>query len=624
MGIAGQQLNLFDFPMPPRAPDASVRASRTRCSLQRPQLIPRGEAKASKEKPSTSAKAAPPTISSLNDVLEIVVNARADVSQRDAIASAVRMVGKAISKPLDRIPAEPIKLAPLLGEVSLATIGMKPERWSRIRTHLRTALTLAGIDVLPGRDVSGLDPAWERLAATIPDLRRRNGLSRIMSYFSRHNIGPDQVRPAHFDQFQQALVHQSLHAKPEVLYRKILALWNSAAEDIEGWPPKAPPPTKDTRCYSLEWDALPDGFQRDVEAYLTARTDDDPFAEHYARPLSPSTVRARRLHLRQLASALLDSGEVSASELTGLDVLLLPRNAEIALRRLMERDGSKVVFQRGTQTRTLLATAKWMRRPAGEIDRLARFAQRLTPRRSGMAPKNRRRLRQFDLPANLEALLTLPQRVLAETLPEENVDRATAQRFMCAIAVELLTVAPVRMKNLAALELDRHFRATRRGREEVVHIVIPSEETKNGVPFETPLPRKTARMISVYVENYRPQLGGERSNHLFPGRDKPGRLPGSLGNTISKFILRETGLQMHPHLFRQLAGKMYLDHHPDQLEVVRQFLGHRRSETTEGTYVEFEVARAHARFLEMLCARRAAATSHSPKRASGRRKALNA
>ena len=54
-------------------------------------------------------------------------------------------------------------------------------------------------------------------------------------------------------------------------------------------------------------------------------------------------------------------------------------------------------------------------------------------------------------------------------------------RVQSALAIAILTIAPMRIKNLASLRLGRHIVQTRPGG--VRHIVIPAEEVKNRTPL---------------------------------------------------------------------------------------------------------------------------------------------
>jgi len=65
---------------------------------------------------------------------------------------------------------------------------------------------------------------------------------------------------------------------------------------------------------------------------------------------------------------------------------------------------------------------------------------------------------------------------------------------------------------------------------------------------------------------------------------------------LKRFVWRETGLEVHVHLFRHLAAKLFLDQNPGQYESVRRQLGHRSMETTLRAYAGMEAAAASRHF----------------------------
>ena len=58
------------------------------------------------------------------------------------------------------------------------------------------------------------------------------------------------------------------------------------------------------------------------------------------------------------------------------------------------------------------------------------------------------------------------------------------------------------------------------------------------------------------------------------------------------------------HLFRQIAGKLYLAAHPEGIETVRQILQHSSSATTARYYVEHKISEAFRRYDATLSAHR--------------------
>ncbi|MDI1263953.1 MAG: hypothetical protein PS018_11915, partial [bacterium] len=105
-------------------------------------------------------------------------------------------------------------------------------------------------------------------------------------------------------------------------------------------------------------------------------------------------------------------------------------------------------------------------------------------------------------------------------------------------------------------------------------------------------PRTTQRLLATYLDRYRPLLVLEGSPYLFPGKSSVARNRSGFGAALSEFILRQTGLKMNPHIFRHLAAKLHLRANPQQIEIVRLFLSHASSETTEKFYADMKADHA--------------------------------
>ena len=82
------------------------------------------------------------TALTLADVLAVVQTADLPNRQRQELASALRTVGRALDRPLERIQADPRHLAPRLKAVAPRAIGMSARSWNNIRHRTRKALGL--------------------------------------------------------------------------------------------------------------------------------------------------------------------------------------------------------------------------------------------------------------------------------------------------------------------------------------------------------------------------------------------------------------------------------------------------------------------------------------------------
>jgi hypothetical protein len=189
----------------------------------------------------------------------------------------------------------------------------------------------------------------------------------------------------------------------------------------------------------------------------------------------------------------------------------------------------------------------------------------------------KRRTLPLDPKANRDTLLKLPSRIVAALGAVEEPTAREAQRFMLALAVEILTRAPMRIENLAGLRLDRHLLPDRWGRSRIWRIVIPKEEVKTGQPFDVSLRDEAAQMLEIWRDRLRPILSPHEGPYLFPGRAGGRRNVISFSRAISKFVHRETGIEMNPHLFRHWRVRLAMEDWSNDIKNTRKPL--RRANT---------------------------------------------
>jgi integrase len=161
------------------------------------------------------------------------------------------------------------------------------------------------------------------------------------------------------------------------------------------------------------------------------------------------------------------------------------------------------------------------------------------------------------------------------------------------LALELLLMIPMRLKNLAEIDIERHIvRSHRR----VVQLAIPGYEVKNGTDIEAVVPPPAVRLMDIYLRDYRPLLLDGPSTALFPGKAGAPKTLQALRTQIIKAVQRHCGLLANPHLFRHIAAKLYLDANPGAYGLVRLLLGHKTVETTIKFYCGMETAAAFRQF----------------------------
>jgi integrase len=528
--------------------------------------------------------------------------------QRD-MASALQSLAKGLGRPLDSLTSEPVALRRLMRGVTAAQMGLQPARWRNVRSLIGAALGEAGQVTLPARLREAPSPAWAALLEqlTSPSVRYRMG--RLARYCTRQGLLPEQVDDAVLAEFRAALEQGSLVAEPARCQRETALHWNSAAEAYPSWPQQRLAVPDHRLYYSPPWSSYPASLQEDVQAWLTALRGgnaEDIWAQGAGhRPLRPATVQSRHGVLRLYLGALVLRGEDPAT-LVDLSAAVTPARMRLALEFFLERSGGKPTHHTAQIARLGLAIARhWVQLPEPDLAKLRRMASKVTPAKQGMAPRNQARLRPLLDPAAQNRIFALPTALCQEVEKQERqLGRPTlalARQWQTALLVELLLVVPMRMSNLVGLRIGTQLLRTPQG---ALFLTLASKEVKNGQPLECELPDATARMIDRYVERYRPLLGGDSANWLFPGR-QAGRPKShdSLREQITQVLAERCGVAMHPHLFRHFAAMLTLQRDPAAYGLAQRILGHRQLSTTTSFYTGLETPRALQHYHQTVLAR---------------------
>jgi integrase len=157
------------------------------------------------------------------------------------------------------------------------------------------------------------------------------------------------------------------------------------------------------------------------------------------------------------------------------------------------------------------------------------------------------------------------------------------QKIQIALAIRLLLSAPIRLKNLAMLELNVSLQWPT-GRAGDALIVLRRNETKNELPLEYPLEGPTKDLLHEYLDRYRCHVTLTGREWLFVRHNGKAVPDDALRDGIIKAIDRELGIHMTPHQFRHVAASIYLNAHPGAIGLVRDLLGHRNIKTTSHFY----------------------------------------
>jgi integrase len=467
-------------------------------------------------------------------------------------------------------------------------LGVSRKRLRNAESDLRFALRFYG-SPLREPPLAPFEPV-QTIERMIADRFTKIALGCFLRYLASKDIDPWRVTDEDAEAFREALYSERDVPWPRRTARRAILAWNKERSRNPQWPPITLS-LRDTRSrWGLPWSAFPVEFKCAVDQFFREDDGGEDLFEAGSAKLAPATRRAQKDLLRLAASSLVLSG-VEPATIVGLRKVCAPTAFRAALQQ--------IVTMKGGVTSTVQNVAHVLRKVANlsatlspeetaEVEEAHKNLRRYFDRRScPRMARDQEVLDQLDDKQLVDALLCLPMKAVAAIRrsprePTKNI----AIRVQLALALELLLCAPLRIKNLVALSLDRHFfGATLNGINRTL-LRIDGEDTKNGEPAEHILTADAAKLLRLYVEVYRPLITAETSDWLFPGSKSRHKTENTLGTQLARWIRGEIGIPFHPHLMRKIVPKLYLDMDPGGLEVVRRLLGHRSDEMLRKTYLQ--------------------------------------
>ena len=281
---------------------------------------------------------------------------------------------------------------------------------------------------------------------------------------------------------------------------------------------------------------------------------------------------------------------VPIDSLTSMSALLAPEVAEKVLDAYWRRNGENPKLFTIYLACRFLAIAKETKcldeQACERLDQMRRDLE--DHRRGGLTEKNIALLRQVLTPGVWERVVKLPLQLMAAARRLKHEPVRAAVMAQLAVAIAILSVAPVRLANLTAIKLGTNL-VKPDGPDSNYWLVFPDHDVKNRVRLEYPLAEYLTRLVDEYVHDFRPTLlRGRQDDWLFPGQFGGAKHQVCLSGQITKCIFKATGLRITVHQFRHAAGALILKHRPGEYELVRRILGHRSVITTMNAYVGLE------------------------------------
>lgn len=523
----------------------------------------------------------------LRDIADLLAKdgTLADNRRRDLI-SAINSTARLAGRKSADIPADISVLRNLFMAFHPVQGRVSTKRLSNIRADLTAALQRAGVVPAPDPEV-GPTVAWQEFRDCATAKHQAWFLSRFARYCSRRQIGPANVNDAIVREFHAWLSARILTNDPQKIVKSSATSFNAIVKrnnlDI---PLLATAFGK--RHVNRRFDMYPASLLTDIERYLKRLREPDLFSQAGPRrPLRPTSLRNIQAHIRQILDAAVQTGCPPAQFKTLADLINL-EVIDAATGYMIKRRGGTIPAGLGNILATLLAIARYYVEADIKIVRKlenakARVGDELGNRRPSMSLKSQRRMDQFEREENVVRLVNLPPRLIDRA--DRNVGmHSAALDAMVAAAIAVLLSCPMRMSNLANMHMKQDMTQLKEGRNTSFLIHIATGKTKGRQAIDAKIEPPFSTVISRYVNNHRNQFVRHPSDCLFPNSTGGPRLPKHFGEMIKKYIFRETGIVMNPHLFRHFAAHLFLRAHPGGYEDVRRVVGHAKLDTTTSFY----------------------------------------
>ena len=525
----------------------------------------------------------PTTFADIIEYLE-AADSLTKIRRRDLI-SALRTMARFFHKEIDQVPANTEWLRQRLRQFHPRQAGVSDKHFANVKSAVIAAIKLVGVKNKRVNAFPDMSEAFQELYDAVPDRLLGYKLSRFFRFCSKQGLKPREITGDTVSEFEAALISETLHKDPSKVAREAVLTWNKMKAVVPGWPDITLSRISARLPWTIPLEQFPKTLQSDVDAWCERLGMSDLFDEDApVRACRPATIAHRRFQIRMMVSALVLSG----IEVRSLSDLVVPDNFRQGIQFMLDRKEGKVTEALFGLASGIKAIARhYVKVGEGELNQLRRICTRLDQTADRYRKKNKERLSQFDDTRNLMLLLMLPAHLEAKSQKPGPKPRSASLLMQTAIALEILLYCPMRIGNLARLDMERHFRWITERRQPRLIINIPADEVKNNTPLRYELSGQSVTLMRDYLDRARPLLLGAPSTAVFPRQNGRSRNPNDLSQQISRHSFDSSGLIINAHMFRSLASKIHNLVNAGDAATISHVLGDRIG-TVMKSYAQFE------------------------------------
>jgi integrase len=511
---------------------------------------------------------------------------------------SLRQIAKWLDRPVEVTPARWTAIRLPVGQLHHARLGVTAKTVANHKSNVATALRWFGKEHHVSPRGVALSVGWATLRDGIDDRGRRARLYGLMRYCSGHSLMPASVDDAVVANYLRYRAETTSLAASTMAHRSIARAWNVSAGENPAWPAQrlTEPPVKAQA--GPAWEEFPEGLRRDIDKYLVGlgKIHRGPDGKR-SRPCSPKTIKTRRAELVAVARMAVKIG-TPIENLKSLAVLVHPDVAEPVLDTYWKNNGAEPKVYTIDLAWKLLSLARQTGLDEAAIERLDDIRASLEERRhGGLTDKNLALIRQVLTEGIWSEVVSLPNALMRQARADQaHAPVKAAVTAQLAVAIAILSFAPVRLTNLVSIELEKNL-IKPGGPDSPFWLVFPHYDVKNRVNLEFDFDECFTRLIDEYLHEFRPTLlHGSNTACLFPGVAGKPKTASMFSTQITERIQKATGLRITVHQFRHACGAIYLKHHPGDYETVKRLLGHRNIQTTINFYCGLETTQANEAF----------------------------
>src|SRR6202165_5097417 len=385
-------------------------------------------------------------------------------------------------------------------------------------------------------------------------------------------------------------------------HRSIARALNASANENPEWPAQrlTEPPVKAQE--GPAWEEFPEGLRRDIDRYLAGlgKIRRGPDGKR-SRPCSPRTIKTRRAELVAVARMAVKIG-TPIETLKSLAALVDPDVAEPVLDAYWKKNGKEPKVYTIDLGWKLLSLARQTGLDEADIERLDDIRAASGEHRHGGLPgKNLALIRQLLTEGIWSEVVSLPNALMRQARADQaHAPVKAAVTAQLAVAIAILSFAPVRLTNLVSIELGKNL-IKPGGPDSPFWLIFPHYDVKNRVDLNFEFGEGLTLLIDKYIHECRPTLvRGSNAAWLFPGVAGKPKTANMFSTQIKERIQKATGVRMTVHQFRHACAAIYLKRHPGDYETVKRLLGHLNIQTTINFYCGLETTQANEAFGKLI------------------------